>query len=96
MVVKSTSGSRRGPFGVQIGNGMCNKTKHPKWVVLEARRLRETHGLQVHQILHKLELRGVEATMSDIERYVNYQSRASLIPVTNRRDPYGPADTGEA
>lgn len=72
------------------------QVKHPKWVVLEVRRLRETHGMKVNHIQHKLELRGVEITVGDIDRYINYQSRAELVPITNRRDPYGPADTGEA
>lgn len=82
-------------MGVQAGAHKPKAYKHPKWVVLEVRRLRETHGMKVAHIQHKLELRGVEISVGDIDRYINYQSRAGLVPVTNRREPYGPADTGE-
>lgn len=82
--------------GVHCRAAHAHAVKHPKWVVLEVRRLKETHGLGHLRIVDELGLRGVEISQRDIDRYVTYQSRAELVPEVNRREPYSPADTGEA
>lgn len=81
--------------GVHCRAAHVHAVKHAKWVVLEVRRLKETHELGHLRIIDALGLRGVEISNRDIDRYVNYQSRAELVPEANRREPYGPADTCE-
>jgi len=63
------------------------KVKHEASVVLEARRLAEQVHLPCPKIVEHLVGLGIEIDLADVRRYVEYQSRALLVPDENA-EPY--------
>ena len=64
--------------------------KEDDWVILEARRLREVHGMSARAISTHLAALGVSMTINRVTNVIDYTTRAHLVPATGRREPYTP------
>lgn len=67
----------------KAGNG----AKHADQVVLEVRRLYEQEHIRTGGIIAILAGKGVSITAGDVGRYIDYQSRGTLVPAPNA-SPY--------
>lgn len=67
--------------------GKTSPAKHADAIVLEARRLHEQYGMGATAVARHLASFGVDITKADARRYINYQSRALLVPAHDA-EPY--------
>lgn len=65
----------------------ASPAKHTDVVVLEARRLYEQCGMGAAAVARHIASFGVDITEADARRYINYQSRALLVPAPDA-SPY--------
>jgi len=62
--------------------------KEDDLAILEARRLRETHGMSARAIAVHMAAIGVPMTITRVTNVIEYATRAHLVPTAGRREPY--------
>lgn len=65
-------------------------TKEPDLAILEARRLREMHGMACSAIAEHMTAIGVHMTPQRATNICNYITRSHLVPDDGRATPYTP------
>jgi len=78
--------------GPKLRNKGAPPAKHPDEVVLEVRRLKEQCRMSRVDIVKALAALGIQASKDDVDRYVNYATRAHLVPAEGA-EPYVRAAT---
>ena len=81
--------SKRAPreFSGPKPAGKATPAKHADAIVLEVRRLHEQCGMGATAVSRHIASFGVDITKADARRYINYQSRALLVPAPDA-EPY--------
>lgn len=67
--------------------GKTSPAKHADAIILEVRRLHEQCGMGATAVARHIASFGVDITKADARRYINYQSRALLVPAPDA-EPY--------
>lgn len=67
--------------------GKKSSAKHIDAIVLEARRLHEQCGMGATAVARRIASLGIDITKADARRYIDYQSRALLVPAPDA-EPY--------
>lgn len=67
--------------------GKTSPAKHADAIVLEVRRLHEQCGMGPTAVTRRIASLGIDITKADVNRYIDYQSRALLVPAPDA-EPY--------
>jgi hypothetical protein len=88
-VVEKLNAPKKLVHGPKVRVAVTSRDKEPDEVILEVRRLRETHGMTQRRIAQTMfERYGVLLNLRRIWAIYEYETRAHLVPTAGRKEPY--------